>query len=100
MTASLRRTITDSDVLIFAGVSGDLNPVHLDSDFARKRSIFGKRVAHGMLCASFISAVFGTLLPGPGWNSKKNKRTHSFFYLFLVLSLFAPPMHFLVLSCL
>ncbi len=50
---------------MFAGVSGDTNPVHLDDEFA-KSTMFGARIAHGMLSASFISAIFGTKLPGPG----------------------------------
>jgi 3-hydroxybutyryl-CoA dehydratase len=65
MTAALSRTVTDADILMFAGVSGDTNPVHLDGEFAGA-SMFGGRIAHGMLSASYISAVFGTKLPGPG----------------------------------
>lgn len=65
MSTSLGRTVTDADILMFAGVSGDTNPVHLDDEFA-KSTMFGARIAHGMLSASFISAVFGTKLPGPG----------------------------------
>jgi 3-hydroxybutyryl-CoA dehydratase len=59
------RTITDADIVRFAEVSGDHNPVHLDTDYAA-RSRFGKRIAHGFLTASMISAVIGTELPGPG----------------------------------
>src|SRR6266705_6615731 len=59
------RTITDSDIVRFAEVSGDRNPVHLDEAYAA-RSLFGGRVAHGFLTASLISAVIGTQLPGPG----------------------------------
>lgn len=65
MSASLGHTVTEADILLFAGVSGDTNPVHLDDEFA-KSTMFGARIAHGMLSASFISAVFGTKLPGPG----------------------------------
>ena len=65
MSASLGHTVTDADILMFAGVSGDTNPVHLDAEFAQS-TMFGARIAHGMLSASFISAVFGTKLPGPG----------------------------------
>lgn len=50
---------------MFAGVSGDTNPVHLDEEFAAS-TMFGGRIAHGMLSAGLISAVFGTRLPGPG----------------------------------
>src|SRR5512134_2439370 len=65
MTDVFGKTITDADICIFAGVSGDTNPVHLNDDFA-KESMFKGRIAHGMLGAAFISAVFGTKLPGPG----------------------------------
>jgi len=61
--ASISKTITDGDVSLYAGLVGDLNPVHIDEEFAKK-SIFGKRVAHGMLGAGMISAVIGTDLPG------------------------------------
>lgn len=63
--AELTRTITDADVVRFAEISGDYNPVHLDEQYAA-RSIFGARVAHGFLAAAFISAAIGTKLPGPG----------------------------------
>ncbi len=59
------RTVTDADIYTFAGVSGDTNPIHLNDEFA-KESRFGQRIAHGMLSASFISTVLGTLMPGPG----------------------------------
>jgi len=59
------RTVTEGDLYIYAGVTGDYNPVHLDEEFAAK-SIFGERIAHGMLTAGFISAVLGTRLPGVG----------------------------------
>ncbi len=65
MSASFGKTITDADIVMFAGVSGDTNPVHLDEDFASK-TIFEGRIAHGMLTASLISTVLGTKLPGPG----------------------------------
>ena len=65
MTASVSRTVTEADILMFAGVSGDTNPVHLDAEFAAS-TMFGGRIAHGMLSAGLISAVFGTRLPGPG----------------------------------
>ena len=65
MSASYAKTVTDADITIFAGVSGDTNPVHLDDTFAEK-TLFGERIVHGMLSASFISTVFGTRLPGPG----------------------------------
>src|ERR671932_805667 len=65
MTAVFGKTITDADILMFAGVSGDTNPVHLNEEFAMGTPFQG-RIAHGMLSASFISTVLGTKLPGPG----------------------------------
>lgn len=64
-TASLAKTITEADILLFAAVSMDTNPVHMDAEAARG-SVFKERVAHGMLSAGLISAVLGTRLPGPG----------------------------------
>ncbi len=65
MTAVYAKTITDADIVMFAGISGDTNPVHLDANFA-DQTVFNGRIAHGMLSASFISTVLGTRLPGPG----------------------------------
>ena len=65
ISASVSRTVSEADILMFAGVSGDTNPVHLDQEFAAS-TMFGGRIAHGMLSAGLISAVFGTRLPGPG----------------------------------
>ena len=65
MSASYAKTITEADIVIFAGISGDNNPLHLNEEFA-KESIFRGRIAHGMLTAVFISTVLGTKLPGPG----------------------------------
>jgi len=65
MTASYAKTVTDADIVLFAGVSGDTNPVHLNDEFARE-TMFKGRIAHGMLSASLISTVFGTKMPGPG----------------------------------
>jgi 3-hydroxybutyryl-CoA dehydratase len=62
---SYARTITDADIVLFAGVSGDDNPVHLNEVYAQT-SMFKGRIAHGMLSASYISTVIGTRLPGPG----------------------------------
>ena len=64
-TARLAKTITEADILLFAAVSLDTNPVHLDADTAAA-SVFKERVAHGMLSAGLISAVLGTKLPGAG----------------------------------
>ncbi|MBS1191521.1 MAG: acyl dehydratase [Rhodocyclaceae bacterium] len=65
MSDSISKTVTEADIILFAGISTDVNPVHLDEEFARTTS-FGGRIAHGMLSAGFISAVVGTRLPGPG----------------------------------
>ena len=65
MTASFRKTVTDEDIVRFADISGDRNPVHLDQAYAEK-TMFKGRIAHGMLSAAFISTVFGTQLPGAG----------------------------------
>ncbi len=64
-TAVFAKTVTESDIATFAGVSGDFNPVHINEDYASK-TMFKGRIAHGMLSAAFISTVFGTKLPGPG----------------------------------
>lgn len=65
MSAVYTKTVTEADIVLFAGISGDTNPVHLDEAFA-KQTMFKGRIAHGMLSAAFISTVFGTKLPGPG----------------------------------
>jgi 3-hydroxybutyryl-CoA dehydratase len=64
-TASLSRAISDDDIRAFANATGDHNPLHLDEEFA-KQTRFGKRIAHGMLSASLISAVIADDLPGQG----------------------------------
>lgn len=65
MTAVFAKTVTEADIVLFAGISGDINPVHLNHEFATE-TMFEGRIAHGMLTASFISTVIGTKLPGPG----------------------------------
>src|ERR1700754_2779616 len=65
MSAVFSKTVTEADIVLFAGITGDTNPVHLDEEFA-KPTMFKGRIAHGMLTAGFISAVLGTKLPGPG----------------------------------
>ncbi len=65
MEASFAKTVTEADIVGFAEVTGDKNPVHLDADFA-SRTLFKERIAHGMLTGGYISAVFGMELPGPG----------------------------------
>ena len=62
--AELTKTVTDADVMAFARVTGDFNPVHVD-EIAAARSRFGGRIAHGMLSAGFISAAIAAKLPGP-----------------------------------
>ncbi|HEM3696117.1 TPA: MaoC family dehydratase [Streptococcus suis] len=64
-TGSFSKTITETDVVLFAGISGDLNPAHINEVEASK-GMFKKRIAHGMLGASLISTVLGMYLPGPG----------------------------------
>ncbi len=59
------KTISESDIYLFAGVTGDLNPAHINETYA-KDTFFKSRIAHGMLLAGFISAVIGMKLPGPG----------------------------------
>jgi len=64
-TAQFSKTISESDVYSFAGVTGDMNPVHINVEYAGD-TIFGKRIAHGILASGFVSNVLGTQLPGPG----------------------------------
>lgn len=61
--ASLSKVISEEDIICFSKISGDINPIHLDEDFAKK-SLFKKKIAHGILTSSLISAVLGTKLPG------------------------------------
>lgn len=65
LKGSIRRTISEADIVLFAGLTGDLNPVHID-EIAASESRFGRRIAHGMLASGLISAVVGTRVPGPG----------------------------------
>lgn len=65
MTDVYSRTVTESDIVLFCGISGDTNPLHLNHEYAG-RTRFGGPIAHGMLSASLISCVLGTRLPGPG----------------------------------
>lgn len=64
-SASFTKTVSEHDVYTYAGVSGDFNAAHVNEVEAQK-GMFGKRIAHGMLSAGFISTVLGTQLPGPG----------------------------------
>ena len=63
--ASISKLITERDVIRFAELTGDINPIHMDKLYA-EQTVFGERIAHGMLIASLISAVLGIKLPGPG----------------------------------
>ena len=65
LTETLSKTVASSDVIGFAQLTGDRNPIHLSEHFAAKTT-FGRRIAHGLYTASLISAVLGTRLPGPG----------------------------------
>lgn len=77
MSVNYSQTVTDADIKEFAGISGDRNPVHLDENYA-SNSKFKKRIAHGMMTASYFSALFGTKIPGEGcvytYQSLKFKR--------------------------
>ena len=63
--ASLSKTVSEAEIVAFAEISGDKNPVHIDAQYAAG-TMFKERIAHGMLSAAYISAVFGMKLPGPG----------------------------------
>ena len=63
--ASVTKTVSETDVYLFAGITGDLNPAHTN-ELAASKTMFKTRIAHGMLGAGFISAVLGMYLPGPG----------------------------------
>ncbi|MCP5160606.1 MAG: MaoC family dehydratase N-terminal domain-containing protein [Hahellaceae bacterium] len=64
-SATYTRTLTENELILFAAVSGDVNPVHLDQEFA-SGTIFKERIAHGMWSGSLISATLATVIPGPG----------------------------------
>ncbi|MHA1196488.1 MAG: MaoC family dehydratase [Promethearchaeota archaeon] len=64
-SASHSKTVTEADVILFAGISGDFNPLHMNEEFA-KTQMFGKRVVHGAFSVALISAVLGVKLFGPG----------------------------------
>lgn len=65
MSECYEQTVTDADIKNFAGVSGDFNPIHMSDEYA-EASKFKKRIAHGLMSASYFSAIFGTKLPGKG----------------------------------
>jgi 3-hydroxybutyryl-CoA dehydratase len=64
-SAEFAKTISEADIYLFAGITGDLNPFHVNEEYSRK-TFFKGRIAHGMLLAGFISTVVGCKLPGPG----------------------------------
>lgn len=64
-SASFSKTVSEADIYLYAGITGDMNPAHIDEEYAKK-TVFGGRIAHGMLIAGFISAVMAMKLPGPG----------------------------------
>ncbi|MCX5839028.1 MAG: MaoC family dehydratase [Deltaproteobacteria bacterium] len=63
--ASFAKTISEADIYLYAGITGDFNPAHIDEGYA-SQTFFKSRIAHGMLTAGLISAILGTRLPGPG----------------------------------
>lgn len=63
--ASCSKTITETDLVMFAGLSGDFNPIHIDSEYAKKTR-FNQRIAHGLLTSSLLSKLLGVHLPGKG----------------------------------
>ena len=65
MQACYAKTVTEADVILFAGVTGDDNPVHINAEYA-ETTMFEQRIVHGMFSAGLISAVLGTRMPGPG----------------------------------
>ena len=65
MKDSISKTVTETDVIMYSGITLDTNPAHLNEEYA-KETVFKKRIAHGMLTAGFVSAVLGTKLPGEG----------------------------------
>ena len=64
-TAEFAKTVTETDIYLYAGITGDFNPAHVNEAFA-KNTFFKTRIAHGMLTAGFISAIIANQLPGPG----------------------------------
>jgi len=64
-SASFSKTITETDIVQFAGISGDFNPIHIDAEYA-KQTRFGERIAHGLLTTSLLSGLLGMHLPGKG----------------------------------
>ncbi len=63
--AEFAKTVTETDIYLYAGITGDFNPAHVNEEYA-KNTFFKTRIAHGMLTAGFISAIIANQLPGPG----------------------------------
>ncbi|AZZ93069.1 3-hydroxybutyryl-CoA dehydratase [Hahella sp. KA22] len=64
-SATYTRTLTEQEIVLFAAVSGDINPVHLDAEYAQS-TVFKERIGHGMWSGALISAALATVIPGPG----------------------------------
>ncbi len=64
-SARFTKTVSETDIYLYAGITGDFNPAHVNEEYAAK-TFFKTRIAHGMLTAGFISTLVGTILPGPG----------------------------------
>lgn len=64
-SAEVSKTITEADIIMFAGITTDCNPIHINEEYA-KTTVFGKRIAHGILVSGLISSVLANKLPGPG----------------------------------
>jgi 3-hydroxybutyryl-CoA dehydratase len=64
-TAEFAKTISETDIYLYAGITGDFNPAHVNEEYA-KNTFFKTRIAHGMLTAGFVSAIIANQLPGPG----------------------------------
>jgi 3-hydroxybutyryl-CoA dehydratase len=64
-SAEFAKTVSETDIYLYAGISGDFNPAHINAAYA-EQTFFKARIAHGMLTAGFISTILGTMLPGPG----------------------------------
>lgn len=65
MSESYTRTVTEADIDLFGAVTGDMNPLHFNEEYA-KQTVFKGRIAHGMMTTSYLSTVLGTKMPGPG----------------------------------
>lgn len=71
-SAEFSKTVSEADIYLYAGITGDFNPAHVNESYAEK-TCFKTRIAHGLLAAGFISAILGTQLPGPGTIYMKQK---------------------------